>query len=165
MKMNKYLKEIMNYVIDQTGLDIRDNTRKREYVYARSLYYKLSRECTAFPLSEIGEVVGRDHAGVIHSINNVFSEACDYSPLIKDSYLRYLNFKKTGKFESDDVSLLQQQIAMLKNTNNEVLDIVGTLNERHRPLLLERLRALVKMLNATPYIEPRKQLEMEGAEL
>jgi len=163
--MNKYLKEIMNYVIEQTGLDITDNTRKREYVYARSLYYKLARDYTAIPLREIGEAVGRDHAGVIHGATKKFPEAYDYSPLIKDLYHRYANFKKTGKLESNDVSLLQQQIAMLKNTNNEVLDIVGTLNDHHRPLLLERLRTLVKILNATPYIEPRKQVEMEGAEL
>lgn len=163
--MNKYLKEIMNYVIDQTGLDIRDTTRKREYVYARSLYFKLARDYTSIPLREIGESVNRDHAGVIHGVAKKFPEAYDYSPNIKDTYLRYVNFKKTGKMESDDVTILQQQLITLKNSNDEVLNIVNTLNEHHRPLLLERLRTLVKILNATPYIEPKKQIEMEGAEL
>jgi hypothetical protein len=163
--MNKYLKEIMNYVIDQTGLDIRDTTRKREYVYARSLYFKLARDYTSIPLREIGESVNRDHAGVIHGVAKKFPEAYNYSPNIKDIYLRYVNFKKTGKIESDDVTILQQQLTMLKNSNDEVLSIVSTLNEYHRPLLLERLRTLVKILNATPYIEPKKQMEMEGAEL
>jgi hypothetical protein len=163
--MNKYLKEIMNYVVDQTGLDIRDNTRKREYVYARSLYFKLARDYTSVPLREIGESVGRDHAGVIHGVAKKFPEAYDYSPNIKDTYLRYVNFKKTGRMESDDVTILQQQLITLKNSNDEVLNIVNTLNEHHRPLLLERLRTLVKILNATPYIEPKKQVEMEGAEL
>lgn len=163
--MNKYLKEIMNYVIDQTGLDIRDTTRKREYVYARSLYFKLARDYTSIPLREIGESVNRDHAGVIHGVAKKFPEAYDYSPNIKDTYLRYVNFKKTGKMESDDVTILQQQLITLKNSNDEVLNIVNTLNEHHRPLLLERLRTLVKILNATPYIEPKKQMEMEGAEL
>lgn len=169
--MNKYLKEIMNYVIDQTGLDIRENTRRREYVYARSLYFKLAREFTAISMRDIAESVDRDHATVIHSINNVFPLACSFNPRIRLEYERYVNFKSTGQLSPDNIDYcdaldsLKIENDRLRITNNEVLNLINTVDEYHYPVLLERVKSIVKMLNLTPIVKTKEKREMEGAEL
>jgi hypothetical protein len=51
-----------------TGLQIDKDTRKREYVVARCLYYHFAREITGKPLSQISALMNKNHASVIHSL-------------------------------------------------------------------------------------------------
>lgn len=51
--MKTTIEEIRNYVESKTGLDISRKTRKRQYVDARALYYKMCREYTDASLEEI----------------------------------------------------------------------------------------------------------------
>lgn len=67
----KKLKEIKQYVNDLFDLDITENTRKRDYVDARAMYYELSRNLTKQSLDAIGSLVKRNHASVLHSLKNV----------------------------------------------------------------------------------------------
>ena len=46
-------------------------TRKREYVYARQLYAYFARKYTKDVLSNIGKFINKDHATILHSINQV----------------------------------------------------------------------------------------------
>ncbi len=62
------IEDILKLVEKETNLDVTKKTRKREYVYARSVYFKICREKTLASFREIGELVGRDHASVIHGI-------------------------------------------------------------------------------------------------
>ena len=163
--MNSNLKEIINFVISQTGFDVRKNTRRREYVYARFLYFKLARDYTLASMREIAEIVQREHATVIHSINNVFPQACLFNPRIKTAYETYLKFKLTGKLHDEDADSLKQEIDRLRITNNEVLNLINTVDEYHYPVLLERVKSIVRMLNLTPIVKTKEKREMEGAEL
>lgn len=80
------LEFIKNAMIFEFGYDWMENTRKRETVYQRAIYFKLAKDYTNESLARIGNSVGRDHATVLHAINTVF-------PIIrkweKDLLLRY----------------------------------------------------------------------------
>lgn len=77
---------IKSEITEALNIDISKKTRKREYAEARALYYVLCRKYTIYSLKKIGEEVNRDHASVIHGINNIF-------PLIDKSLYNILNLK------------------------------------------------------------------------
>ena len=67
--MNKEtIKEIVESYFE---LSITRNTRKRQYVEARAIYYKLCREFTQLSLEQIGKSVKRDHASVLHGVKSI----------------------------------------------------------------------------------------------
>lgn len=53
------------------GIDIGKVTRVREYVEARSMFFKLLRDNTRLTFRDIGESVGKDHASVVHCIKQL----------------------------------------------------------------------------------------------
>jgi hypothetical protein len=52
-------------------ISISRNTRKRQYVEARAIYFKLCRIFTQLSLEQIGKSVNRDHASVLHGIRSI----------------------------------------------------------------------------------------------
>ena len=62
------LEIIKNCVVEYTQLDITSTSRKRPYVYARALYFQLSRDFTPHSLQDIGAMVNKDHASVLHGL-------------------------------------------------------------------------------------------------
>jgi len=67
--MNKEtIKEIVERYFE---INISRNTRKRQYVEARAIYFKLCREFTQLSLGQIGESVNRDHASVLHGVRSI----------------------------------------------------------------------------------------------
>ena len=52
-------------------ISISRNTRKRQYVEARAIYYKLCRIFTQLSLEQIGKSVNRDHASVLHGVKSI----------------------------------------------------------------------------------------------
>jgi hypothetical protein len=78
------IKEIIN---ERVNIDITANTRSRKHVYARAVYYKLCRELTKMKLHEIAATVNRNHASVLHGINNVFKIIKEYNDPMYEIYL------------------------------------------------------------------------------
>ena len=78
------LQKIKELVENNTNISIVTKNRKREIVYARSIYYKLCKEHTRESLSTIGKTVKRDHATVLHGIKvfneqiSVYEDAIEY---------------------------------------------------------------------------------------
>ena len=62
------LKTIRDAVQRVTRLSINKDTRAREYVMARCLYYHFAKELTKKSLTEIGASTKHNHATVIHSL-------------------------------------------------------------------------------------------------
>ena len=60
------LEEIKNLVESKTRLNLKRNTRKREYVYARALFFKLCDRYLDVTSSALGNFLGKDHATVLH---------------------------------------------------------------------------------------------------
>ena len=62
------LETIKNYVNVYLQIDITKESRKRPVVYGRAIYYQLCRNFTTHSLSQIGSVVNKDHASVLHGL-------------------------------------------------------------------------------------------------
>ena len=62
--MEKYIKAVNKHF----NLDIRENTRKFEYVVARAWYYKICREVGGYTYHRIAKSVNKTHATVLHSL-------------------------------------------------------------------------------------------------
>lgn len=65
MKLNK----IIDIVNEEFGVDIRENKRNLQNMYALKTYVHLARENTCNGLVEIGERVNRSHSNIFHHLN------------------------------------------------------------------------------------------------
>lgn len=63
------LEAIRARVEKHTGLDLSKRCRRDEYVIARAAYYLVSRE-QDYRCQQIGELIGYDHASVVHASKN-----------------------------------------------------------------------------------------------
>jgi chromosomal replication initiation ATPase DnaA len=86
MNEDYYLDHIIKYINENLNIDIKVRTRKTDYIYARSLYFKIAREHTAISFNKIGRKVNLNHATVMHGINKVFPVVLKYEPKIKNIY-------------------------------------------------------------------------------
>ncbi len=81
------LQDIRKEVEAMIDFKLSEPRRKRGHVYARSVYYKLSRElCPLESLDSIGSSMNQDHSNVLHSINNVFPSLEAYEEAFYDIY-------------------------------------------------------------------------------
>ncbi len=64
------LKSIIAIVTRVTGLDIRDKKRARDYTNARTIYCYMCRRFTSCTFKEIGLLINRNHATVLHLNKN-----------------------------------------------------------------------------------------------
>ena len=90
IKSNINISQIKVEVSRELGLSLNRNTRKREYVYARAIYFKLCREFSHSTLSSIGKSVGRDHASVLHGLF-VFEVMATHKDTVLSSYTKLRN--------------------------------------------------------------------------
>jgi len=132
--------EIKTLVEQETNNTLDTNTRKRDIVYTRSVYFKLCRIHTQQPLCDIGKPVNKDHSTVLHGIklfNNVLVE-------YEQSYLELFTKldaeirKQTGKKLKDTQKLLNPEIYYRKKYTKLLLE--------HRDIS-QRYRNLKKFLN------------------
>jgi hypothetical protein len=116
------------------------HSRKREYVYARALYYGLCRELTPLPLNKIGATLDQDHATVLHNIKNTYKN------------LFFWNEKKYIDVYKDIVNEMKPIKARLKKEKQEAMDYLRLLEENQslRTLLDS---ALSELNNEENYIQ------------
>jgi len=134
----KRLRDIVEY---ETGLDISKNTRRREYVQARGIYYYILRKETNMSLHSISETVKKNHATILHSVNN-FESWLFADPDLKKTYKRVLK---------SFLSLRTSTIVSPKN-NGEIVNSIIEENERLNKELLKMSSKLNKV-NDNPLIE------------
>ena len=85
-KLIDYANRLIQYIKDQKSIDINNASRKTELVFWRMIVYKHLRD-RGLTLSDIGRIFHRDHATIIHNINNYqeFNRMkYDYFLIIKD---------------------------------------------------------------------------------
>ncbi len=68
IKENTKLRVIIDEVIKKFDADITQKNRSRELVYGRAVYYKLCKNLTSHSLTEIGSLISKDHATVLHGL-------------------------------------------------------------------------------------------------
>jgi len=121
---------IKQIVDDYFKLEISTNTRKREYVEARAIFYKLCKEFTKLSLEEIGTKVGRDHASVLHGIKTL-GIWMEYDNRIKNNLRILRNKIRNFEQEKDTVIELDESIVLkyvqLKEQVKEQDEIINDL--------------------------------------
>ena len=136
MEINEKIKEL---VLQQTSINVDDTTRTREQVEARSLYYTLIKELTPkATLKQIGSSVNKNHATVIHGLNQ-WDMLVRYNPTLNKYKERILKmFDK--EIDSTDIDLLRKQVNRLQG---ELIDLQIE-NERLKKQLLNDENETIK---------------------
>ena len=166
LQLKKAIQEI-------TGVDINEVTRKREIIEARAIYYKILKQIDKKKsLQSIGASVGKDHATVLHSLNNydMFEQFNPTLKLFRKQILQRLNYAspehildmtKDELIQSlqIDVMKLSSEIENLQETitnlqkprnnyniiNNIQQLLIETEGTEQWQIIVERLQALYKM--------------------
>ena len=94
IKLNKYFNRSLN-LIDlrtqlegQSGYKLITKNRKQEITFIRQVYYAKARRM-GYPFSAIGNSLNRNHATVLHGINQFMNLYKD--PFVREYYLRYMS--------------------------------------------------------------------------
>jgi hypothetical protein len=123
------IKEIVDNYFE---LNLKRNTRKRQYVEARAIFYKLCREFTKLSLEEIGKQVDRDHASVLHGIRSL-NNWIEYDNRIKNNLRILRNKVRNFEDEKDNVIELDESIVLkyvqLKEQVKEQEEIINDLRK------------------------------------
>lgn len=89
MEVN-YIYIIRDIVQENTGFIINTKSRNRDLVDAKKIFSLLSRKKTKSGFREIGEVLGLNHATVMHHCRTA-ENLLDYDPVFSKKYFRCLN--------------------------------------------------------------------------
>ena len=94
VKLNKYYNRVLN-LIDlrnqleaQSGYKLTTQNRKQEITFVRQIYYAKARRM-GYPFSAIGGSLNKNHATVLHGINQFMNLHKD--PFVREYYLRYMS--------------------------------------------------------------------------
>lgn len=150
------VEDIINFINKETGIDITKRKRTNEYVFARTVYYKLARELTNLSLEEIGRQVNKDHCSVIHNLRN-FNEAIK-RPILKRVYTAYIENPLASNESSysevvqknkelvEEIRKLKEDKYFIDEGSNEIDNMLQGLNQEQMELVKLRLGAMVKMI-------------------
>ena len=132
MKTTEIIKEL---ILEETGIDIADKTRVRTNVEYRSLYFLIVKNLEPkLSLREIGEAVNKDHATVIHGINQyeIFIKYNKNLEVVRTRVLlKYAkNYSRYGMISIDEeINLLEKRIVELQELKSLYEQLETTTNE------------------------------------
>ena len=154
-------KDIVNYINTELKIDITKKKKTNEYVFARTLYYKLAKEYTNLPITAIGAAVNKDHCSVIHNLKN-FDEVIKRKELrkiydtfklypIKSERLQYTELIKLNEELRNELLDTKQKYTQLLKENQvedtSTIDyLLKGLTQEQIDLVYVRLEAMVKMI-------------------
>lgn len=138
MRNEKILKEIRSIVEQECNLNLNNKTRKREYVFARAVYYKLCREITNNSYEDIGKTLDKDHATVLHGVR-IFDTFLMQKALFKYELSIYNKVMEVYTDESDKnpstlIEKVKAEKLRLQKEKQEVLKIYQDINNQYLDL-------------------------------
>jgi len=138
------LEYLIGIVSNVTGLDITSKCRDSDHVNARAIYYDIAyTKLKLGSLASIGKSVNRDHATVLHSINNVFPDLKRYYRQSYDQYKEIL-----------DRLVIDDNFDASKTTEERLEDITDKYNE-----LLAKHEELVNSIDTDQEDERRQMIK------
>ena len=159
-------KEIIDFINAELKIDITKKKKTNQYVFARTVYYKLAKELTSLPLEEIGRQVNKDHCSVLHNLKN-FEEVVKRKELkkiydtfkefpIKEDRVTYteaLNINEQLRLQLTDLKQKYEQLLEERDqTNtikvNKIEELTKGLKDEQLDLVHLRLEAMVKMIKS-----------------
>lgn len=169
--MKSKLISLKRIVEKEVGHKLHTPNRKRNYTYARAVFCKVAREMRTpkpYSLSEIGEMLNRDHASVLHNINVIFPFAMQESSF-RLLYLTLRAIFVTGKGGNEDFNevhtlgekivalekdnaALRQKLDLLKFGSNSFDRLIEGLNKEEIDEIYEKLNIMVKAIKSRVYL-------------
>lgn len=126
-KLNKKtsINDIIKIIQEESGLkNILKDTRKRNYVDARRIFYHILRNYHRLSLDKIGKLAGnRNHATVLHGLRSVeFLIKSDPSigELFNRVSDRILNLKSEKQVLLDKINKLEKELLTFKKQKNGI---------------------------------------------
>lgn len=150
--MNKNCIEISQRIIEMTGVDIFENTRKREYVKLRALACYIFREKMNMRWRNISEFfisMGKslDHASAIHLVK-MYPVYTKYSPDLKEIESCFVFDDGENYDEIDRVNYLKNKIQKLSGT---IFKLKGQVKElKKRPVYNPDDIEMLKLFSDVP---------------
>lgn len=71
MNRDKTIEEIIFCINETMNIDIRDTSRKRDYVFGRAIAYTIMRVNMSLTLEQIAKVFNKNHASIVHSLKEL----------------------------------------------------------------------------------------------
>lgn len=159
VKITKRKKKNIDYILSvieaETGLNLLDPTRKREYVDARAMACFIMHRNLKLTLSQIGEIFNKNHATVLHSLklfDNLYETDyrfqekfdkikgiyCKKTPVEEPVDLKDEHIKKLQKLYDNKIKVLTLENNQLKNVKSKYqehpyADIVEMIYDRLKP--------------------------------
>ena len=115
--LNYIRKRILFYI----GLDVKENTRERDYVYARMVFCKVMRNEYKMTFNVIGKYLGRSHCTMVHYMRNFdtiekyehsFNKVYQYILLEMESEQIFIGKKPRGENRDIDKDILKVRDAI-----------------------------------------------------
>ena len=157
-------KEIIDFINAELKIDITKKKKTNQYVFARTVYYKLAKELTNLPLEEIGRQVNKDHCSVLHNLKN-FEEVVKRKELkkiydtfkefpIKEDRVTYteaLNINEQLRLQLTDLKQKYEQLLEERDQTNtikvsKIEELTKGLTDEQLDLVHLRLEAMIKMM-------------------
>jgi hypothetical protein len=145
MTVNKFKKLIKL----ETGVDVDIVSRKRNFVEVRALYYRLLRDNLEMTLQSIANTVKKDHATVLHSLNNI-DNWMKYSDDLRTYYANIMQVvNSNGGSEISGLRyaniILEAKVKELTKQSSKLHELLDTIPKDKEDLVFERLSAIIKM--------------------
>ena len=153
--MKDRLRSLKNAIEKEFGHPIDTPLRKRHFTYARAVYCKVAREMSngAITHEQIGKLINRDHATVMHNIKVVFPFAIR-EKWFKDLYDALVLLYKEDEKESlenlkkiDTQTILRDRVVRLIRQNKDLKEKIavvekgeGMFTDLYRELSYEELQ-------------------------
>ena len=138
----------------ETGVNVEIVSRKRNFVEARAIYYKLLREISEMTLHAIADTVNKDHATILHSLKSV-DDWMRYDTKLADKYKNILY--AIDNIDDTDFNSLRYENMMLKlrieelekkisrSSSNRLYSLMDKIPHEKEEIVYDRLSVIVRM--------------------
>lgn len=163
--MKNKLETLQKVIESRLEVKLNKNTRKKEYIFARALFYGLAYDGKRCTYSTIGKYIGRDHATILHSIKNVFPQIMfdsnykrlydELSLIVEDSVDEktltthqdgIYNLYKEMQKKDDLIQELSLKLIISEKINNKVEDALKDLTPEETETLLDKMILTSKVI-------------------
>lgn len=147
----------LNYLINITnaicGFDIRLDTRVKEYVFGRTLYYGLCKKYTHYSLASIGRSINKNHATVLHSLKNLERDVINNTDhFFAEKWIRANEviddlFNNKDNMKKYDMRI---QLSLLSSHNERLISQVNELKNELSKLQSDEEKKLIELYRMLP---------------
>jgi hypothetical protein len=150
-KYTQMIEKFKKIIELETGINVEIVSRKRNFVEARAIYYKLLRDVSNMTFQAIGDTVNKDHATIIHSLNSI-DDWMKYDRKLTDRYKNILY--AIDKIDETDFNSLRYENIMLnlkideltkKLSGNRLYELMDKIPFDKEEAVYDRLSVIVRM--------------------